>query len=120
MLVRNLPGQQHLDATLKESFRSRMVWAQSLRLKPGAATVKSGGKHAAVIENNKVVGAEQIHQIGKVTVLQASVRGVEVQHPRGGAIGKRLLGYEFGGQVVMKLRYEHVVRLQDGKDRRQC
>ena len=111
MLVRNLPCKQHLDAPMKEISGSRIVWAQSLRLKPGAAAIKSGGKHAAVIENNKVVGPEQIHQIGKVTVLPASVRPVQMQHPRSGAIGKRLLRYEFGGQVVMKLRYEHLVRL---------
>lgn len=49
--------------------------AERLGPKTCAAAVKAGGKYARVIENDQIVGAEDVGKFSKLTVNQAACGG---------------------------------------------
>ena len=89
------------------------------QLEPPAAgflTIQPGLDHLGVVEHQQVAGLEQVGQLSKAPV---GGRGLPaVQQARAAALGGRVLGDQFGGQVKVKIsQRENALSL---RGRRQC
>jgi hypothetical protein len=87
-----LPGEQDFDTAAEEIARSRILRAERLGLKAGAASKKASRKYAGVVEYQQITGMKEFGKIANVAVGESASRGGEVEEPRTGAIGQRLLG----------------------------
>jgi len=85
------------------------------------ARADAGGEEArwqdaGVVENEEIAGLEELREIGEEVVAECSGGAVEDEHTAGAALGGRVLGDEFGGQVVMEVGDEHWVGIQGGSE----
>jgi hypothetical protein len=106
-----LAGQQDLDATVEKFAGGGIMWAYRLRLKPGAATIQSCGKHSGVIEDDKVVWAQEFGKVAKLEVPTVAGGAIKVQHARGGAIRQGFLGDQVVGEMEVEVGNQHAFRL---------
>ena len=102
-----LPNEEYLDATLQEIAGRRIVGAQSLRLGAATFAIEAGRKHAGIVEDQEIVGTQQIGKIPKVQVRKLPGLPVEVNHARGGTVEQRFLCDLRFGKVVMKVGDQH-------------
>jgi hypothetical protein len=87
-----LSGEQDFDTAAEEVARGRILRAERLGLKTGAASKKASGKYAGVIEYQQVAGAKDLGKIAEVAVGESAGGGGEMEEAGTGAIGQRLLG----------------------------
>ena len=74
------------------STRGRILRAERLGLKTGAASKKASGKYAGIVEYQQITGVEKVGKIAKVAVGERAGDGGQMEEARAGAIGQRLLG----------------------------
>lgn len=113
-LIRILPelaGEENLDASVKKVAGSGITRTQRLRLKTGTTSIEASGKHACVVEDQEIVGAEKIGKIAKLLVAKVSGRGRKMKQARGRAVRQRLLRDQFGREFVIEIGDEHASRL---------
>ena len=101
------PGEQDFDTATEEVARGRILRAERLGLKTGAASKKASGKYAGIVEYQQITGVKKVGKIAKVAVGERSGGGGETEKAGAGAIGQRLLGDQFFGQIVVKIGNEH-------------
>jgi hypothetical protein len=87
-----LACEQDFDTTAEEVARGRILRAQRLGLKTGAASKKASGEYTGVVEYQQITALEEIGQIAKVAVGESAGGGGEMEEAGAGAIGQRLLG----------------------------
>lgn len=87
-----LSCEQDFDTAAEEVARGRILRAERLGLKAGAASKKAGGEYAGVVEYQQITGVEEVGKIAKMAVGESAGGGREMQEARAGAIGQRLLG----------------------------
>lgn len=66
-----------------------------------AAPLEPGRHDARVVDDEEITGAEEIDEIADVAVGERAVRAADDEHPRGAAVGERLLGNQLAGEVVV-------------------
>lgn len=108
-----LAREQDLDAPVKKIAGGEIAAANGLGAKAGAASVKTSGKDAGVVENYNIVGAEQIGKVAKIAVVIFAGGALQVQHAGAVAGGERLLGDEFLGKMEVEIGNLHGFRLQE-------
>src|SRR5215831_1984680 len=64
-----LAREEDFDASAKEVARCWIVWTENLRLKASAAAIQAGGKHSSVVEDDEVVGSNEIREITEMTIF---------------------------------------------------
>lgn len=74
-ILLELASQENFDASLKKIARGRIVRTQLLGLESRTPSVKARGKHSRVIEDEKIVGAEEIGKIAEPLVVKLSGGG---------------------------------------------
>jgi len=74
------------------------------------------GQDAGVVQNEEIAGLEELREVGEEVVAKCSGCAVEDQHTARSALGGRVLGDEFGGQVVMEVGDEHWVGVQGSSE----
>ena len=87
-----LPSEQDFDTAAEEVTRGRILRAERLGLKTGAASKKASGKYAGIVEYQQITGVEKVGKIAKVAVSERAGGGGQMEEARAGAIGQRLLG----------------------------
>lgn len=87
-----LSCEQDFDTTAEEVARGRILRAQRLGLKTGAASKKASGKYTGVVEYQQITPLEEIGQIAKVAVGESAGCGGHIEEARAGTIGQRVLG----------------------------
>jgi hypothetical protein len=68
---------------------------------------KAGRKDSAVIQNENIALVQMSGKIGEQIVLDRAGLPVEHQHPRGAAIGERLLRNQFRRKMEIEVGDEH-------------
>ena len=69
-----MAGEKDFDASVKKVARGRVAVAEGLRFKTCAASVEPGGEHARVVEDDEIVGTEQIGQFAELAMGDRSGR----------------------------------------------
>ena len=87
-----LTCEQDFDLAAEEVARGRILRADRLGLKTGAASKKASGKYAGIVEYQQITGVEKVGKIAKVAVGERAGGAGEMEEARAGAIGQRLLG----------------------------
>jgi hypothetical protein len=87
-----LSCEQDFDTAAEEVARGRILRAEKLGLKTGAASKKASGKYAGIVEYQQITGVEKVGKIAKVAVGEHAGGGGEMEEAGAGAIGQRLLG----------------------------
>jgi hypothetical protein len=87
-----LSCEQDFDTTAEEVARGRILRAQRLGLKTGAASKKASGEYTGVVEYQQITRVEKFGKIAKVAVGERAGGGGEMEEAGAGAIGQRLLG----------------------------
>jgi len=72
-----------------------------------AAAVEARRDHAGIVEHQAVVGLEVQGKVAEHAVFPLSGGAIDDQHPRPGAVGKRFLGDEIVGEVVIEIGNVH-------------
>jgi len=106
-----LACEEDLDASVQELARGGIARAERLGFEAGATSVKTGGKYFRVVEDQKVGGTEEIGEVAELAIVELAVGGRKVEEAGGGAVGERLLGDEFFGEMVVEVGDEHGNRL---------
>jgi hypothetical protein len=88
----HLSCEQDFNTAAEEVARGRILGAERLGLKAGAASKEASGKYAGVVEYQQITGVEEVGKILKLAVGENSGGGGEMKEARAGAIGQRLLG----------------------------
>ena len=65
-----------------------------------AAPLEPSRHDARVIDDEEITGVEEIDEIADVTVGERAVGATDDEHPRGAAVGERLLSNQLAGEVV--------------------
>jgi len=101
--------QENLD------FASQVLRARSarglLRVHPRAAAEEARRNDARVVQNKELVAAEEIWQICKKTVLEASSGTGQDEHTRGIATLQGLLRNLSRGQIVVEIIEAHAAEV---------
>jgi hypothetical protein len=66
--VMELASKQDLDASVKKIARGGIVGAEGLSLKTATVSVEASGKHPCVIEDDEIVGTEQVGESAEQTI----------------------------------------------------
>jgi hypothetical protein len=83
---------------------ARTYW---LRPHPPAVTIQACRKHAGIVEDEEVIGAEKAGEIAKEHVTSGSRIAIKMQKTRRAAIRERFLGNQLLRKAVIKFGYEH-------------
>lgn len=110
-ILLQLTSEENFDPSAKEVPGGGVTRAQALRLKTGAASVKTRRKNSGVVENQEIVGAEKIGEITKLPIVKYPHVGRKMQETRGRAVRQGLLRDQFGRQFVIEIGDEHAFRL---------
>lgn len=78
-ILADLFCEENFDASAEEIARCRIAQAERLRLQSSAAAVEACGKHPRIVENDEVIGAEQIGEIAEMTIFEGSGFCMEMQ-----------------------------------------
>ena len=121
------PAQERLPALARVARARERVEEQHLDAPPGGAVEEAArGKHARVVADEHVAGAEQRRQLVEGAVLERSARAPRDQQPRGVARLRRRLRDQLLGQDVVEVaqgdaraRAAHAV-LRARRSRRAC
>src|SRR5208282_2865622 len=73
-IVRHLAGQQNFDLPAEKISCCRIVRAQGLGPLSAPMAVETGGEHPRIVQDQQVVGAQQVGEFAKFPVLPALVR----------------------------------------------
>jgi hypothetical protein len=65
------------------------------------------GQDAGVVQNEEIAGLEEVGEVGEEVVAQGPGCSVEDQHAARSALGRRVLGDEFCGQVEAEVGDKH-------------
>jgi hypothetical protein len=104
---RDLARKKNLHFAFQELSRSRIVRTDRLGQASASSPVKTGGKNPRVVEDDQVIGPEQIHELPEFPIMSFPRGTLEVQHTRSGSVRKRGLGDQFIGEQVGKFRDQH-------------
>ena len=74
-IVIQLASEQDLDASVKKIARGGIVGAEWLRLKTSASPIEASGKHARIVEDDKIVGAKEVGEFAELAIGDGSGRG---------------------------------------------
>ena len=106
-----LAGQEDFNAPAKKVARCGIMRTENLRLKTSAAAIQTRGKHPGVVEDDEVVGAEQVREIAELTIRKSARCGGKVKKARRCTVGEGLLGDQFFRQIVMKIGDQHAAAI---------
>ena len=106
-----LARQQDLHPAVEKITRGRIPLAYGLRFGTRPPSVKAGGKHAGIVEDHEVIGAQQVGEIPKNSIFEPRVLALDMEQARISTVGERFLRNLKLGQVVMKMGDEHAARL---------
>lgn len=67
-----LAGEQDFDAAAKKVARSGIVWTDRLGLEACAASIEAGRKHARVVKDEEIAGAQEIGKIAELAVGESA------------------------------------------------
>jgi hypothetical protein len=73
-----LPCEQDLDPAAKKVARGGILRAERLGPKACAASVKTSGKYACVIEDKEIAGTEEIRKVAELDIGQGAGCGGQV------------------------------------------
>lgn len=74
-VVMELAGEQDLHASVKKIAGGGIAGADRLRIKTCASSEEAGGKHTCVVEDDKIVGSEEVGEFAELTVGDGPGRG---------------------------------------------
>ena len=74
-IVRHLAGQQNFDLAAEKISCRRIVRAQGLGPLSAPVAVETGREHSRIVQDQQVVGAQQVGEFAKFPVLPALIRG---------------------------------------------
>src|SRR4029077_231278 len=106
-ILTHLPGQQDFDAALQKIARCRVLGTDRLSFRATSPAVEPRRKYAGVVEHEQVVGLQKAGKVAEDEVPGRSGASIQVQHPRGGAVGQRFLGDLPRKKVVLEVGYLH-------------
>jgi hypothetical protein len=106
-----LARQQNLDSAAKVITGRRIALANRLSTDACPAPVKPRWKDSSVVEDHKIARPQQIRKVAEVAISILATTPVQMEHARAGAVGKGLLGNEFGGKMKLEVGNQHGVRL---------
>lgn len=123
-ILRELPREQHFDASLQKITRGTISWTHRLCVHASAVSVQSCRKNGGVVEDQQIGRAKQIWKIAEEAIPQArkytfprlSGRRLQMQKARSRAIPQRLLRNQFFGQMVIEIRDQHAFDYRDTID----
>jgi hypothetical protein len=108
-ILTQMAREEDFDASMQELASGRIIRADGLGMQASTAAVKTGWKHAGVVEHDKVVWTEQFREVAELAVLESSAARRDMQQAGSGAIGERLLGDQVFGQIVVKIGDKHAI-----------
>ena len=73
------------------------------------------GQYAGVVQNEEIAGLEEVGEVGEEVVAQGPGCSVEDQHAARSALGRRVLGDEFRGQVEAEVGDKHWFKFSCGR-----
>src|SRR5437870_4094517 len=79
-LIRDLPGEQHLNAPPQKIPRCRILGADRLCLDADSSPIQSRWKHTCIVKYQKIVGPQQVGEILKCAVFKPPGRAIEMKH----------------------------------------
>src|SRR5215469_8178180 len=103
----DLSNKQDLDASLQKITRRGIVRRDWLGLRATSVAIKPRRKHARVVHHQEIVWSQNLRKIAKNLVMDSARPPVQVQDARGGAVGKRLLGDQRFGKIVVEVGNQH-------------
>lgn len=107
----DLSREEDLDASAEEFSGGRVLRAERLRVESLTASVKTGGKHPGVVEDQNVGRTEEVGKFAKSQILESTVSDGKTQKPGCGTVGKGHLRDQVRGKFVVKIGDEHALRL---------
>ena len=114
-LIRNvteLARQENLDSPTEKIARCRILRAQRLGSFPAPPAIEPRWKHPRIVQNQQVIRAQQVGKFAELAILPSSIVPSQVQHPRGSAIGRRLLRDALRRQVIIEIGNKHRIWLR--------
>jgi hypothetical protein len=108
---RELPGEQNLDAAVKEVAGCGVALADGLSAGAFAAAVEPGGKDASVVEDHEIAGPQHIGEVAEQAIGIVAAGTLQVKETGSVTGGERLLGNQLVGKVEMEIGNQHGVRL---------
>ena len=68
---------------------------------------KTSGQNLGIVENQQIVGPQQLGKVAKHAVVEAIVIADEVQQPRSRPVGQRFLGDQLVRQTIIEIGDQH-------------
>ena len=102
-----MAGQKDLDESVQEFASRGVARADGLGASALAAAIKARGKDAGVVEDDKVVGMQQIGEVAEAVIGIQAVPAPKVQHAGGVALGRRFLSNQFVGKIEVEVGEQH-------------
>src|SRR5208282_5378136 len=106
-IARDLAHEQHLNRGLQELTSGRVVLPQLLGVDARAPSEEPRWKHSRVVDNQKLVAAQQLRKRAELAILALASASVEQEHPRSVAFGRRPLRDPLGRQLVIEIAEIH-------------
>ena len=100
-------AEQETSTAPEELATFGVVLADGEGVDPGAMAEEARGEDARVVKHQAIAGVKELRKVAKGAVFPAALRAMDHQHPRGGAIGERLLGNQLVGQVEIEFGKVH-------------
>src|ERR1700690_1382188 len=78
-VLADLVGEQDLDPSAKKVPRGRILRAQRLGTLAAAVAVEAGGEDTSVVEDQEVVGSQEIGEVSKGAIFPGFISSEQVQ-----------------------------------------
>src|ERR1700735_781700 len=78
----DLPHQQDFDRSAQVLVASSTVSSRLLGTNTHTSSEQPGRKHSRIVENNKLIAAEDFREIAKLAILRRAGHPIDDQHPR--------------------------------------
>jgi hypothetical protein len=105
-MVSQLAGQQNFDPSAEKISCRWVVRVQGLGPLSAAVAIEPGREHARIVQDQQVVRPQQVGEFAKTPILP-TLRPIQVQEARSGAVRQRLLRNAIGRQIVLEVRNKH-------------
>ena len=81
---------------------------KNLNFSPGClAPPQARRNHPGVVENQQVIGADEIGKLGKLVMTDAAIGTFQAQQATGAALRQRMLGYQLRRQDIAEIGTLH-------------
>ena len=83
----DLVGEEDFNASAKKLSRGGVLWAEGLGSFATAAAVEASWEYAGIVEDQEIVGAQEVGEIAKRAILPGFVFAKQMQEAGRSAVG---------------------------------